>query len=116
MAFALGFVTFFGMIIGHLAMKKGNRKLGTIQTLLNVIMVLFTTLFCISKYYYNYNGSNEDYLFSRALSGSSIEPWILLIVFIILEVITYINLFDLMHIKDSKKRKFLKQLKKFDIL
>ncbi len=111
MTFALCFITFFGMVIGHLAMKKGNRKLGTIQTLLNVIMVLFTTLFCVTKYYFNYNGSNEKFLFARALRGSSIGPWVLLIIFVILEAITFINLFDLMNLKERNRKKFIKQLK-----
>lgn len=111
MALVLGIITIIGLIISHLAMKKGNKKLGYIQALLNVILVLYTIIFCITKYYLNYNGSNDDYLLVRAFSGKTIEPLILLIIFIILEVITFINLFDIMHIKDKQKEKIIKKLK-----
>lgn len=113
MTFALSTITIIGLIISHLAMKKGNKKLGYIQALLNVILVLYTIIFCITKYYLNYNGSNDDYLFVRAFSGKTIEPLILFIIFIILEVITFINLFDIMHIKDKQKEKLIKKLKMF---
>lgn len=111
MTFALSFVTIIGLIIGHLAMKKGNKKLGYIQAFLNVILVLFTALFCLSKEFFEYNGTDSDYLFVRALSGKSVIPLFLLILFIILEVITFINLFDIMHIKDKYKAKLIKKLK-----
>lgn len=111
MALALGTITFFGLIISHIAMKRGNKKLGYIQALLNVILVLYTIIFCITKYYLDYNVSNDDYLLVRALSGKTIEPLILLVIFIILEVITFINLFDIMHIKDKQKEKLIEKLK-----
>ena len=111
MALALGTVTFFGLIISHLAMKRGNKKLGYIQALLNVILVLYTIIFCITKYYLDYTGSNDDYLLVRALSGETIEPLILLVIFVILEVITFINLFDIMHIKEKYKNKIIKKIK-----
>ena len=55
--------------------------------------------------------SNDDYLLVRALSGETIEPLILLVIFVILEVITFINLFDIMHIKEKYKNKIIKKIK-----
>ena len=113
MALVLGIITIIGLIISHIAMKRGNKKLGYIQALLNVILVLYTIIFCISKYYLDYNGSDDDYLFIRALSGKTIEPLILLVIFIILNVITFINLFDIMHIKEKEKEKLIEKLKMY---
>ncbi|MBP3766625.1 MAG: hypothetical protein J6G98_05535 [Bacilli bacterium] len=111
MALTLCSITIVGLIIGSITIVKGNKKYGIIQILLNFILLLYSILFCLSKIYYNYNGSNEDYLLSKSFNNASFETIILLLIFVLLTSITFINFFDLIHIKEKYKNKLIKRLK-----
>lgn len=111
MELILSYITITGIIIGGITIYKGNRKRGIIQLLLNLIVILYNILFLMKKDFYNFDGSNNDFLIVRSLSGATIEPWIIYVVFIILIVIMFINLFDLLSVKEKYKKKIIKKIK-----
>ena len=111
MELILGYITIMGIIIGGFTIYKGNKRHGIIQLLLNVIMLLFTMLFLKSKLFFDFSGSDNDYLIVRGLSGKTIEPLILFIVFVNLMVIMFINLFDLLNVKEKYKKRIIKKMK-----
>ena len=111
MELILSYITITGIIIGGITVYRGNRKRGIIQLLLLTIVILYNIIFIMTKSFFLFNGSNNDYLIVRSLSGSTIEPWIIYALFITLIVIMFINLFDLLNLKEKHKKRIIERLK-----
>ncbi len=98
----IGFLTGLGIVISIITIVKDNKKLGILQLILTIICPIVTYLFCLKKEDFIFGGTNFEFLIQTATIDRMIEPWIILILYIILVVLISTNIFNLFDIKKKK--------------
>lgn len=92
MYFIVGLVTGFSLISGLYTIFKGKKNVGISQIIITVVFPIVLKIFCLEKYSMIYGDTDWKFLLQTAFIDQLIEPWLLLILFLILVIITGINM------------------------
>ena len=95
MDFLMGLFVGLGIIVSNQSIKKNNKKLGRIGFVITIFTPIITYLFCLKKTEFAYGGTNLEFLIHSALIDKMIMPWIVLILFIAMLIVTCINYYRL---------------------
>lgn len=96
----IGFIAGMGIYTGVRTIVKGNKKMGIIQLIMTLISPIFISLWCMKKSSFVYGGTGWEFLIQTATIDKMIEPWLILILYIILIGLTIYNL-----IKNNESKK-----------
>lgn len=99
MDFIIGLLTGFGIIIGIVTILKNNKTRGIMEIILSVLALIITYAFISKKNTFVFGGSNGEFLIQSAIVDKMLFPWIILLIYIALIVLTVINIYKL---KESK--------------
>lgn len=102
MDWVIGFITGLGSAIGVYTIIKGNKKMGIIQLVLNIIFPIITLLWCLKKEQFVFGGTDWEFMVQTATIDKMIEPWLILVIFIILVVLIFINILKLIDMRKDK--------------
>lgn len=103
MYWVIGFITVLGIITGIFSIIKGDKKIGITQLLLTLIFPIIIVLYCLKKESFVFGGTDWDFLIQTAFVDRLIEPWIMLILFIVLLILMFINLLKFINTKKNSK-------------
>lgn len=103
MYWVIGFITVLGIITGIFSIIKGDKKIGITQLLLALIFPIIIVLYCLKKESFVFGGTDWDFLIQTAFVDRLIEPWIILILFIVLLILMFINLLKFINTKKNSK-------------
>ena len=104
MYFAVGIITGLSLISGLYAVFKNKKIVGILQMVITLVFPIVLTAFCLLKYSMIYGDTNWKFLLQTAFIDGLIEPWLLLILFLIIIIFTSKSLFDMF--KEISKNKF----------
>lgn len=102
MEFIMGIIVGLGVVISIYSIKKNNKTIGILNLVLSPITPTFTYIFIQNKSKFVFGGSNWEFLVQTATIDKMIEPWLILILYIILMGLTIYNIFKLGKNKKSK--------------
>lgn len=96
MYFIVGLVTGFSLISGLYTIFKGKKIVGISQTVITIAFPIVLKIFCLEKYSMVYGDTDWKFLLQTAFIDQLIEPWFLLILFLILVILTGINMLKML--------------------
>ena len=96
MYFVVGLVTGFSLISGLYTIFKGKKNVGISQMVIAVVFPIVLKMFCLEKYSMIYGDTDWKFLLQTAFIDQLIEPWLLLILFLILIILTGINMLKML--------------------
>lgn len=103
MYWVIGFITVLGIITGIFSIIKGDKKIGITQLLLALIFPIIIVLYCLKKESFVFGETDWNFLIQTAFVDRLIEPWIILILFIVLLILMFINLLKFINTKKNSK-------------
>lgn len=95
MNFLIGLLTGLGMTIGILTILKNNKTRGITEIILSIVAPIITYIFVSKKETFAFGGSNGEFLIQSAIVDKMIFPWIILLIYIVLIILTIINIYKL---------------------
>ena len=95
MYFAVGIITGLSLISGLYAVFKNKKIVGILQMVITLVFPIVLTAFCLLKYSMIYGDTAWKFLLQTAFIDGLIEPWLLLILFLIIIIFTSKSLFDM---------------------
>lgn len=101
MYFIVGVVTGLSLISGLYAVIKNKKNIGIVQIIIAIVFPIILKIFCLEKYSRMYGDTDWNFLLQTAFIDNLIEPWLLLILFIVLVAMTGISIFNIF--KNTKK-------------
>lgn len=101
MYFIVGVVTGLSLISGLYAVIKNKKNIGIVQIIIAIVFPIILKIFCLKKYSRMYSDTDWNFLLQTAFIDNLIEPWLLLILFIVLVAMTGISIFNMF--KNTKK-------------
>lgn len=104
MNFIIGFITGLGVVSSIFTILKDNKKMGIIQLVLTIIFPITISLWCLKKEQFVFGGTNWEFMLQTAFVDKMIEPWLILVLFIILLVFIFVNIFKLIKIKNMEAK------------
>lgn len=95
MYFAVGIITGLSLISGLYAVFKNKKIVGILRMVITIVFPIVLKAFCLLKYSMVYGDTDWKFLLQTAFIGGLIEPWLLLILFLIIIIFTSKSLFDM---------------------
>ena len=95
MYFAVGIITGLSLISGLYAVFKNKKIFGILQMVITIVFPIVLKAFCLLKYSMVYGDTDWKFLLQTAFIDGLIEPWLLLILFLIIIIFTSKSLFDM---------------------
>lgn len=95
----LGFITGMSFVIGLRTIMAKSKTMGIIQLLLTIANPILVNLWCAKKESFVFTGTDFEFLVQTAFVDKMIEPWVFLILYIVLIGLIIYNI-----IKISKKK------------
>lgn len=103
MYFAVGIITGLSLISGLYAVFKNKKIVGILQMVITIVFLIVLKAFCLLKYSMVYGDTDWKFLLQTAFIDGLIEPWLLLILFLIIIIFTSKSLFNMF--KEISKNK-----------
>ena len=103
MYFAVGIITELSLISGLYAVFKNKKIVGILQMVITIVFPIVLKAFCLLKYSMVYGDTDWKFLLQTAFIDGLIEPWLLLILFLIIMIFTSKSLFNMF--KEISKNK-----------
>mgnify|MGYP004526483895 FL=1 len=103
MYFAVGIITGLSLISGLYAVFKNKKIVGILQMVITIVFPIVLKAFCLLKYSMVYGDTDWKFLLQTAFIDGLIEPWFLLILFLIIIIFTSKSLFSMF--KEISKNK-----------
>lgn len=103
MNFAVGIITGLSLISGLYAVFKNKKIVGILQMVITIVFPIVLKAFCLLKYSMVYGDTDWKFLLQTAFIDGLIEPWLLLILFLIIIIFTSKSLFNMF--KEISKNK-----------
>lgn len=103
MYFAVGIITGLSLISGLYAVFKNKKIVGILQMVITIVFPIVLKAFCLLKYSMVYGDTDWKFLLQTAFIDGLIEPWLLLILSLIIIIFTSKSLFNMF--KEISKNK-----------
>lgn len=103
MYFVVGIITGLSLISGLYAVFKNKKIVGILQMVITIVFPIVLKVFCLLKYSMVYRDTDWKFLLQTAFIDGLIEPWLLLILFLIIIIFTSKSLFNMF--KEISKNK-----------
>ncbi len=103
MHFITGFLTGLSLVIGIYLIFLNNKKEGILTLSLGFINPLLLAMFCLKKETFVFGGTDFEFLIQTAVYDKLIEPWLLLILYLVLIGLLIYGLIKIGKNKGSKK-------------
>lgn len=103
MYFAVGIITGLSLISSLYAVFKNKKIVGILQMVITIVFPIVLKSFCLLKYSMVYGDTDWKFLLQTAFIDGLIEPWLLLILFLIIIIFTSKSLFNMF--KEISKNK-----------
>lgn len=103
MYFAVGIITGLSLISSLYAVFKNKKIVGILQMVITIVFPIVLKAFCLLKYSMVYGDNDWKFLLQTAFIDGLIEPWLLLILFLIIIIFTSKSLFNMF--KEISKNK-----------
>ena len=101
----MGFIVGFELYASVRTIIKGSKKNGIIQLILTFLAPIVTCLWCMKKSSFVFGGTDWEFLIQTATVDQMIEPWLILMLYVILIGLTIYNIFE---IRERNKLQFIK--------
>ena len=88
----IGFIAGICLSSGVITVLRGNKKMGVIQLILTIISPILIYLWCKKKTSFVFGGTDWEFLVQTAMVDKTPEPWLILILYIVLICITIFNI------------------------
>lgn len=95
MYFAVGIITGLSLISSLYAVFKNKKIVGILQMVITIVFPIVLKAFCLLKYSMVYGDTDWKFLLQTAFIDGLIEPWLLLILFLIIIIFTSKSLFNM---------------------
>lgn len=95
----VGFIAGVGLYTGVRTIFETSKKMGIIQLVLTFLAPVITSLWCMKKTDFVFGGTDLEFLVQTATVDKMIEPWIILLIYIVLIGIIIYNISKLKIIK-----------------
>lgn len=99
----IGFIAGLGLATGVRVIMEDSKKRGIVQLILTFLVPILTSLFCLKKKQFVFGGTDWEFLIQTATVDKMIEPWLLLIMYIILIFLIIYNMYSLIKKRKSNK-------------
>ena len=95
MDFLIGLLTGLGITIGTFTILKNSKIIGITGITLSIIAPIITYIFVSKKETFAFGGSNGEFLIQSAFVDKMIFPWLIILIYIVLIILTIINIYKL---------------------
>lgn len=88
----IGFISGIGLCVGIRTVTEESKTRGMIQFIVTFLAPVLTILFCSKKNEFVFGGTDWEFLIQTAIIDKMMEPWMILMIYVILIGITIYNI------------------------
>ncbi len=91
----IGFITGVGLYTSVRTIVEVDKKNGIILLILTFLAPIFASLWCMKKSSFVFGGTDWEFLIQTATVDKIVEPWLILILYVILIGLIVYNIFKI---------------------